>query len=444
LTSVRIAPPRQTGYTMPMHLLRLFTLLAYTAACAVAADRPNLVFILADDLGVGDVRALNPEGKIATPNLDRLAREGMAFTDAHSGSAVCTPTRYGVLTGRYAWRSRLKQGVLGGLSPRLIEPGRATVASFLKERGYATACVGKWHLGLDWAKKPGKAVNELGIERDEQNWSVDFTQPFANGPLTLGFDHFFGISASLDMVPYTWLRDDRVTEVPDHDGSFPWFHGREKRTRKGPAAKGFDAADVLPTLGKHAAEWIAGVPADKPFFLYLPFASPHTPVVPTPDWLGKSGISPYADFVMQTDAEVGRVLKALEDAGRAANTLVIFTSDNGCSPEADYPQLATAGHNPSGLWRGHKADIFEGGHRVPFLARWPGRVAPGTTHDGHVCLTDLFATAAEITGAPFPDNAGATTSCTIPSTAPSPSARASGNSPSAPTPAGGATPNPER
>ena len=381
-------------------------LLLSLLALPALAGSPNVVFILADDLGIGDVKAFNPQGKIATPHLDRLAREGMRFTDAHSGSSVCTPTRYGVLTGRYAWRSSLKHGVLGGLSPRLIEPGRLTVASYLKDRGYTTACIGKWHLGLDWVKRAGKEVKALGIEDAQQNWSVDFTQPFANGPLTLGFDSFYGISASLDMVPYTFLANDRVAALPDHDGDFPWYQGRARRTRRGPAAKGFDAADVLPTLAAKAAEFIAARDPATPFFLYLPLASPHTPIVPTPEWLGRSGISPYADFVLQTDDAVGRVLKALDERGVATNTLVIFTSDNGCSPEADYPELAKAGHNPSASYRGHKADIFEGGHRVPYLARWPGSVPAGSTYAHPVCLTDLLATCAELCGVPLPANAG--------------------------------------
>jgi len=376
-----------------------------------AASKPNIVFILCDDLGYGDVRCLNPQGKIATPHMDRLAAAGMIFTDAHSSSAVCTPTRYGVLTGRYNWRSKLQSGVLGGLSPRLIEPGRMTVASLLKAQGYQTACIGKWHLGMDWVKLPGKEVSELNIETPAQVASVDYTQPFKNGPMSVGFDYYFGISASLDMVPYIFLENDHVTAAPNGEASYPMTLGREegKATRKGPVAPGFSAIGVLPALTSKAVEHIgaraASAKAGQPFFLYLPLASPHTPIAPSPEWQGKSGISPYADFVMQTDATLGAVLDALEKHGLADNTLVIFTSDNGCSPQANLPELAEKGHTPGAQFRGHKADIFEAGHRVPFLVRWPAKIKAGSTSDQLICLTDFMATCAEMVGAKLPAHA---------------------------------------
>jgi arylsulfatase A-like enzyme len=357
---------------------------------------PNLVYILADDLGYGDVKCLNPEGKIATPNMDRLAAGGMAFTDAHSSSAVCTPTRYGILTGRYNWRSRLKSGVLNGYSRRLIEPGRLTVPALLGRNGYRTACFGKWHLGMDWPLKEGGFA-----EGDGDSKGVDYTGPIRNGPTTVGFDTFFGISASLDMPPYIFIEDDRCRGVPTVEKT--WI-------RKGPAAADFEAIDVLPTLTEKSVayidRWAGEAKSGKPFFLYLPLAAPHTPILPVAEWRDRSGIGPYADFVMQVDRTVGRVLEALERNGLADDTLVIFTSDNGCSPAADFAALAARGHNPSYHFRGHKADIFEGGHRIPFLARWPGKVAPGTTSDQLVCLTDLMATCAEILGVRLPEGAG--------------------------------------
>jgi arylsulfatase A-like enzyme len=372
---------------------------------------PNIVVILADDLGYGDVRCFNPDGKIATPNLDRLASEGMRFTDAHTSSAVCTPTRYGLLTGRYNWRTRLQSGVLGGLSPRLIEPGRMTLASFLKERGYHTACVGKWHLGMDWVLRPGKSVTELNIEPREQVWNVDYAQPIANGPNSVGFDEYFGISASLDMVPYTFIRDDRVTVLPTEDRDFPLMLGRAQgRCRQGPAAPGFEVENVLPELAREAVAYVERRAADakrgRPFFLYWPLASPHTPIVPAPEWHGKSGLNPYGDFVMQTDHAVGELLQTLDRRSLTEDTLVFLTSDNGCSPQADFPALLARGHNPSYVFRGHKADIYEGGHRVPFLVRWPGRVVPGSVSDQLICLTDLLATCAEILGARLPASVG--------------------------------------
>jgi len=384
--------------------------LSLVSIAASAADKPNIIFILCDDLGYGDVKCLNPEGKIATPHMDRLAKEGMTFTDAHSGSSVCTPTRYGVMTGRYAWRSKLQSGVLGGLSPRLIEQGRMTVASMLKAQGYHTACIGKWHLGMDWALHPGKDVSALTIESREQAFSADFTKPVTNGPNSVGFDYYFGISASLDMVPYCFIENDRVTAQPTEDRGLVMFHGSPKgESRKGPAAPGFTGYEVLPTLTDKTVAYIGEKAADAkkgvPFFIYLPYASPHTPILPNPQWQGKSGLNAYADFVMEQDAEIGRVLKALDVHGIADNTLIIFTSDNGCSPQARYDELLPKGHNPSANLRGHKADIFDGGHRVPFLVRWPAKVKGGQTTSQLTCLTDFTATAAEIVGAQLPDNA---------------------------------------
>jgi arylsulfatase A-like enzyme len=391
--------------------LAILLLVSVAMGAAPRADRPNIVYILADDLGYGDVRRLNPEGKIATPNLDRLAAAGMAFTDAHSGSAVCTPTRYGILTGRYAWRSRLQAGVMGGCSPRLIEPGRMTVAELLRRAGYRTTAIGKWHLGMDWTLKPGKPRFTDAIERGPDGWNVDYSRPIANGPTAVGFDEYFGISASLDMVPYTFIENDHVAAIPTVDRDFPLMHGRpERMTRRGPAAVDFEAKEVLPALTGRAVETIRRradtAKAGTPFFVYLALAAPHTPILPRAAWLDKSGLNPYADFVMQVDAAVGEVLSALDERGLAGETLVIFTSDNGCSPEARFDELRARGHDPSAGFRGTKADIFEGGHRVPFLVRWPGVVAPGSRSDQIVCLTDLMATCAEILGQELPDGAG--------------------------------------
>ncbi|RFC45057.1 MAG: Arylsulfatase A [Verrucomicrobia bacterium] len=383
----------------------------HARAVDAPARRPNIVYILADDLGYGDVKSLNPEGKILTPNMDLLAKEGMRFTDAHSSSAVCTPTRYGILTGRYNWRSRLKSGVQGGMSPDLIEPGRLTVPAFLKQHGYHTACIGKWHLGFDWKRHPGAAPFGDNIEKGEEGWRADFSKPFGGGPLAVGFDTFFGIAASLDMVPYTFLENDRVLEIPTVEKSFPMTADKMKsgHTRMGPAAAGFEAENVLPELTKRAVGYIQSraqtATKGNPFFLYLPLNSPHTPIVPSPEWKGKSGISPYADFVMQTDGALGAVLGALNDAGLAEDTLVVMTSDNGCAPQADFAELAAHGHNPSFTFRGTKADIFDGGHHIPFIARWPAKVQPGSIYTGMVCLNDLFATVAEILDKPLPKEA---------------------------------------
>ncbi|WP_406697412.1 arylsulfatase [Singulisphaera sp. Ch08] len=365
------------------------------------ADRPNIVYILADDLGYGDVHRLNPDSKIATPNLDRLAEQGMTFTDAHSGSSVCTPTRYGILTGRYAWRSRLKKGVLGGYSPPLIEPGRLTVASLLQQKGYQTACVGKWHLGFDWGTSRALRFGD-DIDAKEKMAAVDYKLPITHGPTSVGFDTYYGISASLDMPPYLYIHDDRTVGLPTTEKTY---------IRKGPAHADFEAVGVLPTLTAKAVELIDGwgkqeKSKSRPFFLYFPLTAPHTPIVPDDSFRGRSKVGTYGDFVMQVDATVGRVLDALERNAMTGSTLVIFTSDNGCSPSADFPALAKAGHHPSGPLRGHKADIFEGGHRIPFLARWPGKVQAGSTCDDTICLTDLLATCAAIVGSTVLADAG--------------------------------------
>lgn len=389
----------------------LIILLCLGSITSAAEPKPNIVYILCDDLGYGDLKCLNAESKIATPAFDRLATEGMVFTDMHSGSAVCSPTRYGILTGRYAWRSKLQKGVLGGLSPRLIEPGRMTVANLLKQHGYHTAAIGKWHLGMDWVKRPGKNVTELAIEAPEQVGNVDYSQPIANGPNAVGFDYYYGISASLDMVPYTYIENDRVSVLPTAEKIFPLMLGRTTgQTRKGPTAPQFEAENVLPDLTSKAVQYIGARAAEAkngtPFFLYLPLASPHTPILPTSKWQGQSGLNPYADFVMQTDWGIGQVLAALDQHGLKENTLVIVTSDNGCSPQAKFEELVPKGHNPSYVFRGHKADIYEGGHRIPLLARWPARVKAGAKSDQLLCLTDFMGTCAQILGVDLPADAG--------------------------------------
>lgn len=306
----------------------------------VAAEAPNIVYILADDMGYGDVAALNLQCKIKTPNLDELAAGGMIFTDAHSSSSVCTPTRYGLLTGRYNWRSRLKQGVLFGYDRRLIESERLTVPAVLKEQGYHTACVGKWHLGWDWALKDGGIANG-----DQDSDAVDFTKPISNGPNSVGFDYFFGIAASLDMPPYLYVENDRCTDQPTIKIEKAEFG------RGGLAVPGLTAAQVLPDLTNKSVDYIQVRTGDKeigqPFFLYFPLTAPHTPIAPTNEWQGKSGISKYCDFVMQVDDTVGQVMAALEEAGVADDTLLIFTADNGCSPAANIPHMHRNGHRPN-------------------------------------------------------------------------------------------------
>lgn len=403
-----MTPHRTSLPLLPVMTLLLGVLAGPSAPTTRAETAPNVIVILADDLGYADLSC--QAGKIATPHVDRLAQQGIRLTDAHTSSSVCSPTRYALLTGRYNWRSKLKRGVLGGLSPRLIEPQRVTIAAWLQQQGYHTGCVGKWHLGMNWKVLPGQSVAELSIEKRDQVFNVDYGEKISEGPNAVGFDYFFGISASLDMVPYCYIENDAVTQLPTEDRDFPMMHGRQPgRTRQGPTAPDFDAVDVLPMITQKSVQYIhrrAAANRDsqgQPFFLYVPFTSPHTPILPTPQWQEKSGINPYADFVMETDWAVGEILAALDEHGLADNTLVIFTSDNGCSPQAKFDELAEHGHFPSGPLRGHKADLFEGGLRVPMVARLPGQIAAGTVSDHLVCQTDLFATVADLLGQRLPD-----------------------------------------
>ncbi len=364
---------------------------------------PNIIYILADDLGYGDISAFNARGKIRTPHIDKLTKEGMKFTDAHSPSAVCTPTRYGIMTGRYSWRSPLKEGVLTGKSKALIPNHRTTVASLLKRAGYETAFIGKWHLGWDWAQKDTTDFGDEGWNpTDFEN--LDFTKPVANTPNDLGFDYAYGHSGSLDMPPYAYVENGNLTAAVDHvtedKEKYSWW-------RKGPTAADFRHEDVTPHFFRKAIDYLRDKSkGEQPFFMYLALPSPHTPILPTEEWQGKSGLNPYADFVLMVDDYVGKVLAEIEMQGLTKNTIVVFTSDNGCSPEANFEVLSAKDHHPSAMYRGHKADIYEGGHRVPFSIRWPDRVQPGTVSEKTICHTDLMATLADIVAYDLKDNEG--------------------------------------
>jgi len=382
----------------------LLPILFGLSACLCQAnetDKPNVIFILADDLGIGDVSPTNADCKIKTPHLQKIADEGITFLDAHSSSAVCTPTRYGLLTGRYNWRSRLAKGVLGGTSNHLIPADRPTVAHMLRQAGYHTQMIGKWHLGWDWAK----------ADKEEGKWqNIDFARPVKNGPDINGFDGYYGHCGSLDMAPYVWVDTGRPTFVPTREegvtskeDAYGWY-------RKGPIGDDFVIDEVLPHLFDksiaHVRERAPEAKEGKPFFLYLPLPAPHTPIVPVPPFKGASDINPYADFVMQVDHHVGELMATLEAEGLDENTIVFFTSDNGCSPQGNFGVLKEHGHDPSAGYRGHKADIYEGGHRVPFLVRWPSVIKGGQQTSALACLTDLYATLRDITGEPAEDLGG--------------------------------------
>ncbi|MEK6239330.1 MAG: arylsulfatase, partial [Planctomycetales bacterium] len=411
-------PMARKGRGMNLKSFVLFLSAVAAGNASAETEKPNIVFLMADDMGYGDVGCYNPQSKIPTPNMDRLAKEGMRFTDAHTPSSVCTPTRYGVLTGRYCWRSRLKRGVQWGFDHPLIESDRVTVASFLKRNGYATACVGKWHLGLGWTTKDGDEGPWADRSKDKPHqagWGIDYAKPLRGGPNALGFDYFFGISASNNMPPYCFIENARVVGNPNVVKS-PLHYGNSKA----PMVAGWDDSRYGPTMTDKAIRFIErhhGDHPNQPFFLYFPSQAPHRPCVP-PDFVqGKSQAGRRGDMVFEFDWSVGRVLETLDRLGLAENTLIFVTSDNGATPGDPFPPESkkrngnvfgeTHGHKSCGDWRGYKSQIWEGGHRVPFLARWPKRVQAGSVNNELICLTDLLATVADVLDANLPKGAGA-------------------------------------
>ena len=380
---------------------------AHLSNVDAADSHPNIVVILADDMGYGDVQSLNPESKIPTPHLNRLAAEGMSFVDAHSPSAVCTPTRYALFTGRYCWRTKLKRGVLGGYSPPLIAPDRSTIATLLKKQNYSTHAVGKWHLGMTFPMLEGKT-------NDGNKWDgdpgVDFAGKITDSPVHHGFDSYFGVSASLDMAPYVYIRDDHFNQLPTQQQQpvkFPHF------VRSGPRSEEFVIDGVLDRLTEEAVQVVkTQAKQEKPFFLYLPLTAPHKPTQPHERFRGKTGLNEYGDFVMQVDWTVGQILDALDQTGISENTVVFYTSDNGSymyrydeADKKDHTEdsgiqgYRAENHRPNGPLRGTKADVWEAGHRVPFFVRWPGHVKPGTECSEPITHTDIYATCAAIVGA---------------------------------------------
>jgi len=401
-----VASGMPAGKRICLLLSALLVLLPGLAAVVPAASRttkPNIVYVLADDLGYGDVHVYNAQSRMPTPNLDRLASEGIRFTDAHASDAVCTPSRYGLLTGRYSFRSRLKNGVLSPWGETLIEEGRLTVAELLRRQGYATAAFGKWHLGWHWPTRDGKpAASKDGIG------NVDFSKPVPGGPISRGFDYYFGVDLP-NYPPYCFIENDRTVGIPSlaapmQKGGF---------NRPGPMLPGWNLTEILPELTRRAVHYIeetAKTKPGKPFFLYFPLTAPHYPVVPAPEFKGRSQAGEYGDFVVQVDATVGQVLAALDRAGLAGNTLVIFTSDNGpevveIDPGA-YQRIRISGHYSMDGLRGAKRDAWEGGHRVPFIARWRGRIPAGVVSNETICHVDFMATIAALLGVKLPTDAG--------------------------------------
>ncbi|MBT3272380.1 MAG: arylsulfatase [Spirochaetales bacterium] len=374
------------------------------------SDRPNIIYILADDMGYGDMGCNNPDSKIPTPNLNRLASQGMRFTDAHAASSVCTPSRYSILTGRYCWRTSLKSAVLWPWDPPLIESDRLTVAGLLKKQGYKTGCFGKWHLGLYWETLDGEPANkgtkvgEFAPEvRRELGKNIDYSKPIHGGPIDCGFDTYFGVDVP-NFPPYTWFEQDRLAAQPELEKPDEMF-GHPGRMMPGWTLEG-----MIPELTARSEKFIETA-GPEPFFLYLPLTSPHYPIVPNKQFIGQSGAGIYGDFVCEVDWIVGRIMSALERNGLTDETLLIFTSDNGpeCSEAAGggvYENARRFGHYGMGHLRGVKRDTWEGGHRVPFIARWPGVTPAGSVCDHLISLGDLLATCAELTGVVLGDGDG--------------------------------------
>ena len=386
------------------------------------SKKPNVILMFIDDLGYGDLSCFNENSKLKTSNIDRLSESGIRLTDCHSTSALCTPSRYGLLTGRYNWRSRLKQSVLPGGADPLIESGRETLATMFKRQGYFTAAVGKWHLGLGWERKAFDG-SEYGIADEVKEkmkvpgaagflldgMNIDFTKPLKVSPNDYGFDYFFGTAASLDQPPYTYIENRRVLAVPDHvTGVFPLDRTgatQQELWQRGPAAPGYDFEKVIGDMNDKVLELI-DEHSDEPFFLYYPTHAVHGPLLPPEGFKGRSGLNVYGDMVLYLDYLVGTVQDKLQEQGILQDTIFIFASDNGCSGIADYPFLTERGHNPSYIFRGKKTDIYEGGHRIPAIISWPGHIKEGSECGQMTCLCDLFATFAELLGEEPAKNAG--------------------------------------
>ena len=360
-------------------------------------EKTNLIYVLADDMGYGDISAFNENAGFRTPNFDQMCTEGLAFHDAHASSAICTPSRYSILTGRYNWRSRLKFDVQSGYSPALIEEDLMTVGDLFRQNGYKTMAVGKWHLGMDFDKDE----NFQFISGYEACPGINYGGKIKNSPITRGFDYFYGISASLDMPPYIYIENDRFTHMPDHETE----NTGKRFWRKGPTAPDFIHEDVLPHLTEKTLELIEAN-RNNPFFLYFPLPAPHTPILPSAQFQNKSNVNDYCDFVLMCDDIIGRITDKLKALNLYDNTIMIFASDNGCSPMANFEEMLAAGHNPSYVFRGHKADIYEGGHCIPLIVRWPGQIKGGGICKETVCLSDLMATMADYLGTKLPDSAG--------------------------------------
>jgi len=370
--------------------------------------KPNVVIIYADDMGYGDLQCENSDSKIPTPNLDKLASEGIRFTDAHSSSGICSPSRFALLTGQYHWRRA--HDIVNAFGKPMFKDSDVTLPQVLRDNGYTTACIGKWHLGWNWQfnNTPSGELDQNGKKtKYYRPEDVKMDGPISGGPLSRGFEYYFG-DGTINFPPYAWIENDRLREIPT-ETMLPNVDGLKTKEgawefRPGPKLKGWNPYEVLPTLAEKAVQWIGQQKSGKPFFLYFALPSPHAPIIPSDEFDGKSNAGAYGDYVYQTDYVAGQVLQALEDKGFDENTIVIFTSDNGPEHYA-YDRAKTYNHYSMGQLRGLKRDVWEGGHRVPFVVRWPGKIKQGRVSNEVISQVDIMATIAGITNITLPDGA---------------------------------------
>jgi len=375
--------------------------------CHGKEQLPNIVIIYADDMGYGDLAIQNEKSKIPTPNLDQLARKGMRFSDAHSSSGICSPSRYALLTGKYHWRR--KQGIVGSFGKPFFAQSDVTLPQVLQNSGYKTAAIGKWHLGWHWPfinKPTGRFVTKKGENKFYQPQDIDWKKAIKGGPLDHGFDYYFG-DGTINFPPYAWIENDRVIKAPNAVMTMQNIGQKVKEGswefRMGPKVEGWNPYDVLPTLTKKSQQWLGQQKKDQPFFLYLALPSPHAPIIPNKEFEGKSQAGAYGDFMVQTDWVAGQVIDALKKNGLDDNTLVIFTSDNGPEKYA-YQRAEQYGHYSSGDFRGLKRDVYEGGHHVPFIIKWPSKIQAGAVSTEVISQVDIMATLAAITQSALPKN----------------------------------------
>ncbi len=406
---------KESQYKVPdksnFPISKILTVLFFLCSCShkdKAIPPPNIVIIYADDLGYGDISCQNPASKILTPHIDQLTSEGMRFTDAHSSSGICSPSRFALLTGTYHWRRQ--HGIVSAFGEPFFEDTDITLPQLLKTNGYTTACIGKWHLGWDWEfiNEPSAEVFQWGrIRKAYLPEDIDWSKPVAGGPLARGFDYYFG-DGTINFPPYTWVENDKILEAPDTllDINNIGYETKEGNWefRPGPVVKGWDPYEVLPTITQKAVEWIQSQSKAQPFFLYFPLTAPHAPIIPNDEFDQTSQAGAYGDFVVQVDDIVGQVLSALKEKGLEENTLVIFSSDNGPERYA-FERGENYDHFSMGEYRGLKRDVWEGGHHVPFIVKWPGQIEMGAVSDEVLSQVDVMSTLATFTGIPLPEQA---------------------------------------